>query len=134
MAGGDFDFDEKSCWDAWPTQARFWLEWGYFDLVNSVIPTGTDHRKPMICGVEGPAVSDVIQLRGTRESSKCLSSLDFGVTPLLYVQNRANIYLAHCPVFATVNCRDRTNLPHFFQEYKTRRLFHQAATSIDARI
>ena len=24
------------------------------------IPTGTDHRKAMICGVEGPAVVDVI--------------------------------------------------------------------------
>jgi hypothetical protein len=23
---------------------------------NSVIPTGTDHRKAMICGVEGPCV------------------------------------------------------------------------------
>ena len=29
----------------WPTQARFWLEWGCPDLPNSVIPTGTDHRE-----------------------------------------------------------------------------------------
>jgi hypothetical protein len=36
--------------------ARFCLEWGRSDLLNSVIPTGTDHRKAMICGVEGPAV------------------------------------------------------------------------------
>ena len=27
--------------------------WGFF---NSVIPTGADHRKAMICGAEGPAV------------------------------------------------------------------------------
>ena len=27
-----------------------------FDLPNSVIPTGTDHRKAMICGVEGPVL------------------------------------------------------------------------------
>jgi hypothetical protein len=25
---------------AFPTQARFWLEWGYLDPLNSVIPTG----------------------------------------------------------------------------------------------
>jgi len=36
----------------WHTQARFWLEWGCSDLPNSVIPTGADHRKAMICGVE----------------------------------------------------------------------------------
>jgi hypothetical protein len=29
----------------WPTQAWFWLEWGYSDLLNSVIPTGADHRE-----------------------------------------------------------------------------------------
>ena len=40
----------------WPTQARFWLEWGRSDLLNSVIPTGADHREAMICGVEGPCV------------------------------------------------------------------------------
>jgi hypothetical protein len=28
----------------------------WFDLPNSVIPTGTDRRKAMICGVEGPCV------------------------------------------------------------------------------
>jgi hypothetical protein len=38
--------------DGWPTQARFWLEWGCSDFLNSVIPTGTDHREAMICGVE----------------------------------------------------------------------------------
>ena len=27
-----------------------------FDHPNSVIPTGADHRKAMICGVEGPCV------------------------------------------------------------------------------
>jgi hypothetical protein len=42
--------------DQWPTQARFWLEWGGLNLLNSVIPTGTDRRKAVICGVEGPAV------------------------------------------------------------------------------
>jgi hypothetical protein len=47
-----------------PTQARFWLEWGCFDLLNSVIPTRTDHHKAMICGVEAPALADVTQLRG----------------------------------------------------------------------
>jgi hypothetical protein len=34
--------------DSGHTQARFWLEWGCFDLLNSVIsviPTGTDHRE-----------------------------------------------------------------------------------------
>ena len=30
---------------AWSIQARFWLEWAYSDLINSVIPTGGDHRK-----------------------------------------------------------------------------------------
>src|SRR5207253_8148482 len=30
--------------DGWPTQARFWLEWGCLDVPNSVIPTGADHR------------------------------------------------------------------------------------------
>src|SRR5712692_10526604 len=29
----------------WPTQARFWLERGCSDLLNSVIPTGTDRRE-----------------------------------------------------------------------------------------
>ncbi len=38
----------------WPTQARFWLEWGCSDLSNSVIPTGADHREETICGVDGP--------------------------------------------------------------------------------
>ncbi len=38
--------------DRWPTQARFWLERGCSDLRNSVIPTGADHRKAMIRGVE----------------------------------------------------------------------------------
>jgi len=28
-----------------------WLEWDS-DLLNSVIPTGTDHREEMICGAE----------------------------------------------------------------------------------
>src|SRR5258708_1047772 len=36
--------------------SRFWLEWGRSHLPNSVIPTGTDHRKAMICEVEGPGV------------------------------------------------------------------------------
>jgi hypothetical protein len=44
----------------WPTQACFWLEWGCSDLLNYVfnyvIPTRADHRKAVICGVEGPAV------------------------------------------------------------------------------
>jgi hypothetical protein len=40
---------------------------GCFDLLNPVIPTGTDHRKAMICGAEGPAVADVTQLRGAAE-------------------------------------------------------------------
>lgn len=30
---------------AWSIQALFWLEWAYSDLINSVIPTGGDHRK-----------------------------------------------------------------------------------------
>jgi hypothetical protein len=42
--------------DGWPTQSWFWLERGCSALPNSVIPTGTDHRKAMICGVEGPCV------------------------------------------------------------------------------
>jgi hypothetical protein len=29
---------------------------GMFRSPNSVIPPGTDHRKAMICGVEGPCV------------------------------------------------------------------------------
>jgi hypothetical protein len=28
--------------NGWPIQARFWLEWGCFDLLNSVIPTGAE--------------------------------------------------------------------------------------------
>src|SRR5437879_6179847 len=31
--------------DGWPTQARFWLEWGCSDLLNSVIPARADHRE-----------------------------------------------------------------------------------------
>src|SRR5436189_4679646 len=30
---------------------------GCFDLLNCVIPTGADHRKAMICVVEGPGVA-----------------------------------------------------------------------------
>ena len=37
-------------------QARFWFEWGPSDSPNTVIPTGADHRKAMICGAEEPAV------------------------------------------------------------------------------
>jgi hypothetical protein len=36
----------------WPTPARFWLEWECPYLPDAVIPTGTDRRKVMICGVE----------------------------------------------------------------------------------
>jgi hypothetical protein len=39
-----------------PQQTRFWLEWGCLHHPNSVIPTGADHRKAMICRVEGPGV------------------------------------------------------------------------------
>ena len=35
-----------------PAQARFWLDRGCSALPNSVIPTGTDHRKAMSCGAE----------------------------------------------------------------------------------
>jgi hypothetical protein len=45
-------------------------------LHNSVIPTGTDHREAMICGVEGPCVSNF----PTKENSKsigCPTSRDF---------------------------------------------------------
>jgi len=52
------------------TNDRGWFDWGRSDLPNSVIPTGTDHRKAMICGVEGPAIGDVTQLRGHRRSSR----------------------------------------------------------------
>jgi len=41
---------------------------GCFDLPNSVIPTGTDHRKVMIYRVEEPAVGDVTQLRGALDT------------------------------------------------------------------
>src|SRR5450432_2934941 len=33
-----------------PFKPGFRLEWECFDLLNSVIPAGTDHRKAMICG------------------------------------------------------------------------------------
>jgi hypothetical protein len=39
-----------------PLKPGFGLSGDCSDLPNSVIPTGTDHRKAMICGVEGPAV------------------------------------------------------------------------------
>jgi hypothetical protein len=40
----------------WHTQARFWLEWDFRSSTQLCIPTGIDHRKAMICGVEGLAV------------------------------------------------------------------------------
>src|ERR1700687_2002101 len=40
----------------WPTQAWFWLEWGCSDLLNSVIPTGADHRKSGDLWSGGPGV------------------------------------------------------------------------------
>jgi hypothetical protein len=39
-------------------------EWGMFRSFNSVIPTGTDRRKAMICEVEGPAVVKSIERVG----------------------------------------------------------------------
>ena len=40
-----------------PTQVETRLEWGCSAILNSVIPTGANHLKAMICGVEGPAVA-----------------------------------------------------------------------------
>lgn len=46
-------------WARWLIPARFRLEWGSSEFLSPVIPTGTDRRKAMICGVEGPALSEV---------------------------------------------------------------------------
>ena len=45
LEGRDFD-------GGWPAQARFWLEWGCSDLLNSVTPTGANHRESDVCGAE----------------------------------------------------------------------------------
>src|SRR5208282_5294719 len=50
--------------DGWPTQARFWLEWGCSDLPNSVIPTGADHRKRGDLWSGGIWCRNVSRLRG----------------------------------------------------------------------
>ncbi len=44
----------------WPIQARFWLEWGLFNLPNPVIPTGAEHRESGALRSGGTLCCDVI--------------------------------------------------------------------------
>src|SRR4029077_12109500 len=56
-------------------------EWGCSDLLNSVIPTGADHRKAMICGGEGSCVSwdeeriEIESEQTTREHERAAGTL-----------------------------------------------------------
>ena len=69
---------------AWPSEARFWLEWGCSDLLNSVIPTGADHREGddlrsggTCCFLERGTGRDRVGMDGTKtrtSGGKTLSS------------------------------------------------------------
>jgi hypothetical protein len=59
--------------DGWPTQARFWLEWGRSDCLNSVTPAGGDRRETCQSanadGATSPGLSHSRREKMARQSS-----------------------------------------------------------------